>query len=120
MRGHTGELRIASGILVVKQEETAMSFAGTVVNGSIVLDGSPRLPEGSRVDVELVQEDDLDAELASCPPQPQTETYEEVLESLRQSYAEIQAGARGMSIEEAFAKVDLELRKQAESGKCTP
>lgn len=88
-----------------------MSFAGTVVNGSIVLDGSPHLPEGSRVEVELVEEDDLDAELASCPPPPVTETYEEVLESLRQSHAEVKAGANRVSVEEAFAKLDAEFRR---------
>ena len=65
-------------------------------------------------------EDDLDAELAAMPVPPETETHEEFLESLRQSIAEVKSGASGLSVEEAFANVDAELRKLAESGKCKP
>ena len=71
------------------------------MNGSIVLDGAPRLPEGSRVEVAFLEDDDLDAEPASIPIPPETETHEEFLESLRQFYSEVQAGIRGISAEEA-------------------
>jgi hypothetical protein len=37
-----------------------MTLQWTVVNGAIVLDGSPALPEGARVWVELETEDELD------------------------------------------------------------
>lgn len=40
-----------------------------------------------------------------------TETHEEVLESVRQSYAELKIGTKGVSVEEAFAKLDAEFQK---------
>jgi len=88
-----------------------MSFPGTVVNGSIVLDGAPRLPEGSRVDVSFLDEDDeLDAELAAMPIPPETETHEEFLESLRQSLADVKAGRNlGRPVDEVFADIAREL-----------
>jgi hypothetical protein len=36
-----------------EKKEYAMSLEGTVINGTIVLDGGQRLPEGSRVQVAL-------------------------------------------------------------------
>lgn len=68
----------------------------------------------------LLEDDDLDAELAAMPVPPGTETHEEFLESLRQSIAEVKSGVPGLSVEEAFANVDAELRKLAESGKFKP
>ena len=45
-----------------------MSFAGTVVNGAIVLDDSACLRDGFRVRVEV--EDDLDGDDIGAPPEP--------------------------------------------------
>jgi hypothetical protein len=75
-----------------------MSFAGTVVNGSIVLDGLARLPEGSRVEVDIVEDgDDIGA-----PPEPFD--YQEHLAALRESYAGIKLGL-GRPAEEVMAEL---------------
>lgn len=44
-----------------------MTIEGTVINGVVVLDGSPQLPEGKRVIVDLEGDD-------FGPPPPSTET----------------------------------------------
>ena len=85
-----------------------MVLEGTVVNGVIVPDGPPP-PEGTRVRVEFAADDDWE----DAPPPPDTETREEFLESLRQSIAEVAAGEKGMSVEEAFAQGDAEIRRIA-------
>lgn len=72
-----------------------MVLDGTVVNGVIVLDGSPALPEGARVRVELAHGDDEDG-WEDIPPPPSTETRAEFLESLRQSVSEAKAGVGGV------------------------
>ncbi|MGL6095905.1 MAG: hypothetical protein ACRC7O_08940 [Fimbriiglobus sp.] len=69
-----------------------MSFEGTVVNGTIVLDGGPQLPDGVRVRVEFA--DELGAD--DFPPPPATETYEEHLAALRESAADMRAGVPGI------------------------
>jgi hypothetical protein len=82
-----------------------MTLRGTVVNGAIVLDGSPALPEGARVVVELAGDDDVwPADLAPPPP---TETYEEHLAILRQSIADKEAG-RGRPLDEVMAEIAAE------------
>ena len=68
-----------------------MTLEGTVVNGTIVLDGAPPLPEGARVRVELAADDPDNA-----PPPPATETYEEHLASLREGVADTKAGVGGV------------------------
>jgi hypothetical protein len=93
-----------------------MPLEGTVVNGVIVLDGAPQLPEGARVRVELAA-DDPDA-WENAPPPPSTESREELLASLRESIAEAKAGVPGRTVDEVFAEVDAELRRIAtERGK---
>lgn len=88
---------------------------GTVVNGVIVPDGPPP-PDGTRVvfQTEATADDDMWDELAKVPPPPATETREEYLQSLRDSIAEVEAGVPGLSVDEAFARVDAELRRLAE------
>ena len=78
-----------------------MTLEGTVVNGVVVFDGNPQLPEGARVRVELAGDDDIG-------PPPSTETYEEHLAILRQSIAEGRAGIGGMTL----AEFDAELKKE--------
>ncbi len=78
-----------------------MSLAGTIVNGSIQLDGNPPLPEGVRVWVDF--EDDRDDLIP-----PATETYVQHLAILRQSITDAQAGKRGLPLEEAFARIATE------------
>lgn len=65
---------------------------GTIVNGVVVFDNPAKLPEGSRVRVELDEDAELWDELDDVPPPPETETYEERLEILRRSIAEMEAG----------------------------
>ena len=76
-----------------------MILEGTVINGVIVLDGSPALPEGQRVFVDL--EEDYE-------PPPSTETYAEHLELLRKSLALMDAGEQGMPLEEFAAELKAE------------
>jgi hypothetical protein len=85
-----------------------MAIEGTVVNGVLVFDGPPP-PEGTRLRVELSDTDtDLWDELARVPPPP-TDTYEEHLQALRQSIAEMKAGVPGMPLKEAMARIAAEL-----------
>lgn len=85
-----------------------MAREGTVVNGVIVLDGPPPFPEGTRVRVEATADAELWDELARVPPPPETETREEFLASLRQSYADVKAGVKGMPIDEFAAELKRE------------
>lgn len=62
-----------------------MSFTGTVVNGVIVLEGNAKLPEGTRVWVELDAEDDI------APP-PEAYDREKELALLREGLEDIRAG----------------------------
>ncbi len=86
-----------------------MTIGGTVINGVIVLDGSPQLPEGKRVVVDL-EGDDFG---------PSTETYAEHLELLRKSLAMMDAGEQGMPLEEFAAELKAEfgLAQVAVAGK---
>jgi hypothetical protein len=86
-----------------------MAIEGTVVNGVLVFDGPPP-PDGTRLRLEVADaDDDLWDELDKVPPPPTTETYEEHLEALRQSIAEMKAGVPGMPLKEAMAKIAAEL-----------
>lgn len=89
-----------------------MTIEGTVINGVIVLDGSPQLPEGKRVIVDLEGDD-------FGPPPPSTETYAEHLELLRKSLAMMDAGEQGMPLEEFAAELKAEfgLTQVAVAGK---
>ena len=79
-----------------------MSILGTIVNGAVVFDGSPKLPEGIRVRVELEDDDDIGA-----PPEPYDR--EEVLASLRESFADAKAG-RGRPIGEVMEEIANEFK----------
>ena len=79
---------------------------GTMRNGVIVPDEPDTFPEGTRITLD--SEDD-DAWPADCPHPPSTETREEFLQGLRDDYAKILAGDRGMPVDEAFALIRLEL-----------
>jgi len=94
-----------------------MALEGTVVNGVLVFDGPPP-PDGTRLRVELSNpDDDLWDELAKVPPPPTTETYEEHLQALRQSIAEMNAGVPGMPLKEAMAELKKEFGVPLETGK---
>lgn len=70
-----------------------MELEGTVVNGVIVLDGNPPLPEGVRVRVELDSERDEDnIRIPALEPG----TREDELAALREAYAEAKAGIGGV------------------------
>ncbi len=79
-----------------------MTLEGTVVNGAIVLDNGARLPEGERVRVELVDDDDL------APP---LEPYDRAKELaiLREALEDVKAG-RGMPFEEFMAQLAAEYK----------
>ena len=80
-----------------------MSFAGTVVNGAIVLDDSACLPDGYRVRVEL--EDELDGDDIGAPPEPyDRETH---LALLREGLEDVKAG-RGRPFDEVMAEIEQE------------
>ena len=81
-----------------------MTLQGTIINGVIVLDGSPLLPEGARVRVELAEEDDFD----DLPVSPANETYEEHLAALRESIEQTRAGSPGIPLEEAMTRIAAE------------
>ncbi len=78
-----------------------MILEGTVTNGVVVLDGSPQLPEGQRVIVDLKGDDGYELP-------PSTETYAEHLASLRQSLADIDAGIKGIPLDEAMERIATE------------
>ncbi|HEY7155469.1 MAG TPA: hypothetical protein VH575_16015 [Gemmataceae bacterium] len=79
-----------------------MTLEGTVMNGVIVLDGGARLPEGERVRVEVVDDDDL------FPP-PEPYDREKELAILREALEDVKAG-RGTPFEEFMAKLAAEYK----------
>src|SRR5712672_37674 len=80
----------------------AMAIAGTVVNGLIVLDGSPWLPEGARVQVEFTAND-----LDNVGPPSEPYDREAVLASLREGLEDVKAG-RGRPFDEVMAEIARE------------
>jgi hypothetical protein len=74
-----------------------MTLEGTVVNGVIVLDSGARLPEGERVRIEVVDDDDL-----APPPEPYDREKE--LAILRESLEDVKAG-RGTPAREFLKKL---------------
>ena len=79
-----------------------MTLEGTVINGVIVLDGTPPLPEGARVRVELA-----DDEVADFPAPPITETQEEHLAQLREGIEDAKRG-RGRPAREVLKEIARE------------
>lgn len=84
-----------------------MTIEGTVVNGVIVFDGNPTLPEGARVRIEVAADDELGDNLAP----PATETHAEHLAALRDSLAAMDAGEKGRSVAEVFDEIDRGLNQ---------
>ena len=84
-----------------------MALAGTVVDGRVELDEPAKLPDGTRVRVDLEDDDD------AVPSHP-AETYEEHLAVLRQSVAEAKAGVGGVEarrfLKDLAAKYGMPLR----------
>lgn len=78
-----------------------MTLDGTVVNGVIVLDGSPSLPEGARVRVELTDDDDM-----GQPPEPYDREKE--LAILREAIEDVKADRGGVPFEEFMADLAKE------------
>ncbi|HTV55010.1 MAG TPA: hypothetical protein VMI06_08835 [Terriglobia bacterium] len=74
-----------------------MTLEGTIINGVIVLDGGARLPEGERVRIELMEDDDI------FPP-PEPYDREKELAILRESIEDMNAG-RGRPFEEVMAEI---------------
>lgn len=78
-----------------------MNLEGTVVNGMILLDGNPRLPEGARVWVELEEPLEYPHPMASYD-------REKELALLRGRIAETKAGAPGIPLREGMAQIAAE------------
>lgn len=79
-----------------------MVMHGTIVNGVIVPDGAPTLPEGARVRFEVEPADPDDT---GPPPEPTDRAAE--LAILRQSLEDAKAG-RGLPLREAMALIAAE------------
>ena len=80
-----------------------MTIEGTVINGVVVLDGSPQLPEGKRVIVDLAG----DTTIYEYPHPMAPYDREKELALLRQAYAEAKAGKTSVPLaqfEAEFAK----------------
>jgi len=73
-------------------------ITGTVVNGAVVLDAGTRLPEGARVNLELIEE--LPPDHPMAPYHRETE-----LAILRESIAEMRAGYPGRPFDEVMAEI---------------
>jgi len=74
-----------------------MTLEGTVINGVIVLDNGARLPEGGRVRIELMEDDDF------FPP-PEPYDREKELAILRESIEDMKAG-RGRPAREVLKEI---------------
>jgi len=70
-------------------------ITGTVVNGAVILDTGTRLPEGARVNLELIEE--LPADHPMAPYDRETE-----LAILRESLESVESGEVGFPLREAF------------------
>jgi len=83
-----------------------MALEGTVVNGVVVFDGNPQLPEGTRVRVELEEVFEYPHPLA-----PYDREREGTL--LRERIATMEAGEKGIPLDEAMARIAAELNLPA-------
>ena len=79
-----------------------MQLEGTVVNGMIVLNGTPQLPEGARVWVEL-------EEALEYPHPMAPYDREKELALLRDRIAGSNCGVSGIPLKEAMARIAVEL-----------
>jgi hypothetical protein len=87
-----------------------MTLEGAVVNGVIVLDGGAKLPEGTRVRVELADEDDDDL---GPPPEPYDRETE--LAILREALEDVRAD-RGIEAREFLKQLAREHNLPLEPG----
>jgi hypothetical protein len=87
-----------------------MTLEGAVVNGVIVLDGGAKLPEGTRVRVELADEDDDDL----FPP-PEPYDREKELAILREALEDVRAD-RGIEAREFLKQLAQEHNLPLEPG----
>jgi hypothetical protein len=87
-----------------------MTVEGVVTNGRVEIEAPKEWPDGTRVEVTVVENGIEDIDIG---PKPLTETYEEYLDSLREAVAEIKAGVKGMSLDEVRAAIDAEIDKVA-------
>lgn len=89
-----------------------MTLYGTVVNGEVVLDGPGKLPEGSRVAVELVVADEAiplpDPPFEYPHPLAPYDRGKEVA-LLRERVAAFRAGERGLPLDEAMDRIAADL-----------
>jgi hypothetical protein len=83
-----------------------MAHFGTVRNGVVVLDPGVSWPEGYRL--LLVDPAEEEEDWGDALPPPRGETREEILESLRQSFRDKEAGL-GRPAKEVFAEIRAEL-----------
>jgi hypothetical protein len=90
-----------------------MALEGTVVNGAVVLDDGSRLPEGARVRLELIEEDELpgvpDASLPDDHPLAPYNREKEIA-ILRERIEAMKAGEAGIPLEEAMARIAADLQ----------
>jgi hypothetical protein len=93
--------------VIIETTEIDMTLEGTVVNGVIVPDGGATLPEGTRVHIEVEVNFEYPHPLAPYD-------REKELALLRESIAEMKSGVPGLTVDEAFARVDAERRHVAE------
>ena len=87
-----------------------MTITGTVRNGAVVPDAGQQLPEGARVEMRLVDEDDFElseAEAASLPPDHPMAPYNREVELaiLRESIEAVQKGEEGIPLRQAFEEL---------------
>lgn len=87
-----------------------MTLTGTVRNGAVILDPGTQLPEGARVELRLVDEDDFDwdeTEAAFLPADHPMALYdrETELAILRESIAEAKAGYPGRPLDEVMKEL---------------
>jgi hypothetical protein len=87
-----------------------MNLEGTVMNGVVVFDGNPQLPEGTRVRVELADENEIPRNPALEPG-----TREEELAALRESIEDMKAG-RGRPAREVLKEIALKFKLPLQPG----
>jgi hypothetical protein len=83
-----------------------MTLEGTIVNGVVVLDGNPEVPEGARVRVDFEVEDGVFE--YPHPLAPYDRQKEVAL--LRERIANREAGVPGIPLREAMATIAAELQ----------
>jgi hypothetical protein len=86
-----------------------MTLEGTVMNGVIVLDGGARLPEGERVRIEVVDDDD------DLFPPPEPYDREKELAILREALEDVKAG-RGTPARQFLKELAAELNLPLAAG----